>query len=169
LIYTPATFSKNSHPGGEKKCFSQKLNPSYPCCERDFVVYVDKDGEWGVENGKWCGIGGVIDSCFSVALGYPCCESSCNVYYTDKDGEWGVENENWCGIKDNCKNPIKEDPVIVNNNTTDTSINDFEFTFLKMDNNKKNMLYSPLSIVYALIMLLVGANGYTYDVLNKII
>ncbi|ORX78042.1 hypothetical protein BCR32DRAFT_328678 [Anaeromyces robustus] len=159
VLYTPACFSKNSNPGGEKKCFSQKLNPSYPCCEGDVVVYVDKDGEWGVENGNWCGIGGVIDSCFSVALGYPCCESSCNVYYTDNDGEWGVENGNWCGLKDSCNSP------------TDLVLKDpsFDFAFLKMENKKKNMLYSPLSIEYALKMLQEGANGNTYSEINKIV
>ena len=35
---------------------------------------------------------------------------------------------------------------------------DFSFKFLKMENKKENMLYSPLSIKYALKMLNDGAN-----------
>ena len=38
---------------------------------------------------------------------------------------------------------------------------DFSFNFLKMENNKKNMVYSPLSIKYALKMLADGAEGNT--------
>ena len=41
------------------------------------------------------------NSCWSSALGYPCCQS-CNVVYQDNDGKWGVENDNWCGIKSTC-------------------------------------------------------------------
>ncbi|OUM57523.1 Non-catalytic module family DOC2, partial [Piromyces sp. E2] len=40
-------------------------------------------------------------SCWSTALGYPCC-NSCDAYYQDNDGKWGVENNNWCGIPSNC-------------------------------------------------------------------
>ncbi|ORX64712.1 hypothetical protein BCR32DRAFT_193221, partial [Anaeromyces robustus] len=90
-------------------CFSKSLKPSYPCCKNDKVVYVDKSGEWGIENGKWCGIGNGYDpsnTCFSLALGYPCCQS-CKVLYTDKSGDWGVENKKWCGIKDSCASPIE--------------------------------------------------------------
>ncbi|OUM56962.1 carbohydrate esterase family 1 protein [Piromyces sp. E2] len=36
-------------------CFSTKLG--YPCCEvTKEIVYVDEDGNWGVENNDWCGI-----------------------------------------------------------------------------------------------------------------
>jgi len=44
-----------------------------------------------------------------------------------------------------------------------------EFLFLKMENNKKNMIYSPLSIEYALDMLQEGALNNTYDEINKVI
>jgi len=172
LINIPACFTLL--PNDE--CFSKALKPSYPCCKGIKVVYTDKDGDWGVENGKWCGIGnGSInasdDSCFSVALGYKCCES-CKVVYTDKDGEWGVEHNKWCGIKDSCTSTVEivENPA---QNTTvvevDVSNTDFEFQFLKMENKKKNMLYSPLSIEYALKMLEEGANNNTYDEIHKVI
>jgi len=174
LANIPACFSQND----EKQCFSQALKPSYPCCKGDKVVFTDKDGDWGVENNKWCGIGNGAsdasnDSCFSVALGYKCCES-CKVVYTDQDGDWGVEKNKWCGIKESCTstNDVEVQDKIVENpsqNATEVSINDFEFTFLKMENNKENMLYSPLSIEYALNMLQEGANKSTYDEINKVI
>ena len=45
----------------------------------------------------------------------------------------------------------------------------FSTTFLKMENSKKNMIYSPLSIKYALKMLEEGAEGNTKKQLNEII
>ena len=169
LIYMPACFS--IRPKNDE-CFSKTLKPSYPCCNGIKVVYTDKDGDWGVENGKWCGIGNGSsntsdDSCFSVALGYKCCES-CKVVYTDKDGEWGVEHNKWCGIKDSCTSTVEivENPA---QNATDVAQTDFDFTFLKLENEKKNMLYSPLSIEYALKMLQEGAAENTFTEINKVI
>ncbi|OUM64611.1 Non-catalytic module family DOC2 [Piromyces sp. E2] len=169
LIYIPACLSQND----DKQCFSQSLEPSYPCCKGNEIVYTDEDGDWGVENNKWCGIGNGSsveseESCFSLALGYSCCKS-CDVIYTDKDGDWGVENDKWCGIKDSCKvlNVEIENPV---QNVTDiVSTSDFEFSFLKLENRKKNMLYSPLSIEYALKMLQEGANNNTFTEINNLV
>jgi len=86
-------------------CWAERLG--YKCCQGKNVIYTDNDGDWGVENGDWCGI--VADtptssatSCWSSSLGYPCCSSaSAEVYYTDGDGKWGVENGDWCGIPTN--------------------------------------------------------------------
>jgi len=209
LIYIPACLSQNN----DKQCFSQTLKPSYPCCKSDKVVYTDKDGDWGVEDGKWCGIGNgpsndSDDSCFSVALGYKCCEK-CKVVYTDKDGNWGVEKNKWCGIKDSCASPVEidltsstteieieestteivieepieieieieeittdieiEEPVEIEQPVTVQDNSSFDFSFLKMENEKKNMLYSPLSIKYALKMLEEGADGNTYDEISNTI
>lgn len=41
------------------------------------------------------------------------------------------------------------------------AINDFDLQFLKLENENKNKIYSPLSIKYALEMLSEGANGET--------
>ena len=41
----------------------------------------------------------------------------------------------------------------------DNGLSDFDFTFLKLNNNSKNIIYSPLSIKYALGMLADGADG----------
>ncbi|KAL6595888.1 cellulosomal serpin precursor [Neocallimastix sp. 'constans'] len=208
LIGIPACLSANTK-ASDKKCFSQKLNPSYPCCKGNEVVYTDESGDWGVENNswcgisndndndddtcfsielgypcckdnkviytdergdwgkenhQWCGIGNGIskketeDSCFSIVQGYPCCET-CHIDYTNESGDWGVEDDKWCGIKDSCK-------VVVNNAEDDF---DFNFSFLKLENFKKNMLYSPLSIKYALKMLQEGAANNTFDEINKLI
>jgi len=151
IIGIPTCLSENT----DKQCFSQ---PTYPCCKGNKVVYVDESGYWGVENGQWCGIEkDSSNSCFSIPLGYSCCQQ-CEVLYTDESGKWGVENNKWCGIKDSCSTNIvaQGDP-------------DFDFTFLKMENNKKNMLYSPLSIKYALQMLLEGAEGSTYDEISNVV
>jgi len=148
LIGIPACLSENT----DKQCFSQ---PTYPCCKGSKVVYVDESGYWGVENGEWCGIEqDSSNSCFSIPLGYSCCEQ-CEVLYTDESGKWGVENGEWCGIKDSC--------------TSVQGNQEFDFAFLKLENNKKNMLYSPLSIKYALQMLLEGAEGDTYNEISELI
>jgi len=81
-------------------CFSEKLG--YDCCSKGAKVrYTDKDGNWGVEHGEWCGIveEPSLNDCFSVKLGYKCCsKDNTKVRYTDKDGKWGVEHGEWCGI-----------------------------------------------------------------------
>ena len=147
-------------------CFSISLGNR--CCEYCNVVYTDDKGNhWGIENNEWCGIKDrkceipdeidEITSCFSFALGYHCCEQ-CNVVYTDDAGQWGIENNDWCGIRKRCFIP---DPF------EDES--EFDFTFLKMENNKNNMLYSPLSIKYALKMLQEGASNNTLTEIDKVL
>ena len=46
---------------------------------------------------------------------------------------------------------------------------DFELEFLKLENNNQNMIYSPLSIKYALNMLNEGASGNTKKQIEKVI
>jgi len=41
-------------PFDVETCWSEKLG--FPCCSGCKVGYVDKDGQWGYENGNWCGI-----------------------------------------------------------------------------------------------------------------
>jgi len=198
LVFVPACFSAN-----DKSCFSQKLNPSYPCCTGDKVVYTDGDGDWGVENGQWCGIAkepevtcfsldlgypccktdkvvytdedgewgmennhwcGIVkdDSCFSLEYGYPCCES-CTVVFADEKGRWGKENKKWCGIKNSCGLAIEDPENLVEGDPN------FDYSILKLKNNKENMIYSPLSIKYALYMLKEGASGNTLDEIENVV
>jgi len=77
-------------------CSAKITNQGYPCCSNDCtVVYTDDDGNWGVENGDWCGCGGNESVCKG-AQGYPCCEKATKVYFTDDDGDWSIENNDWC-------------------------------------------------------------------------
>ncbi|ORX75332.1 hypothetical protein BCR32DRAFT_190187, partial [Anaeromyces robustus] len=69
------------------------------CCsnQNTEVAYVDEIGNWGIENGKLCGIG--YTRCSFSILGYPCCSSvNPEVVYTDDNGSWGYEDGEWCGI-----------------------------------------------------------------------
>jgi len=175
-FYIPKCLSQNN----DKQCFSQSLKPSYPCCTGNKVVYTDKDGDWGVENDKWCGIGNSHSNssdyfCFSILLGYNCCKE-CKVLYTDENGDWGIENNKWCGIKNSCASSIEnvvqkgimEESVLNTTNISIDDLNDFDFLFLKLENNKENMIYSPLSIKHGLKMLEEGADKNTFDELNKL-
>jgi serine protease inhibitor len=113
--------------------------------------------------------------CFSQGLkpSYSCCKK-CNILYSDERGDWGIENRKWCGIKYKCykdkdEKPVQDDTTIESPIQNNTATNNFEFSFLKIENKKKNMLYSPLSIEYALHMLQEGASGNTYTEINKVI
>jgi len=79
----------------------------YECCSagNTEVLFSDEYGDWGIENGNWCGMvtaaAAAESKCWSEASGFPCC-STCTIYYQDETGKWGVENDNWCGIPDSC-------------------------------------------------------------------
>ena len=49
------------------------------------------------------------------------------------------------------------------------AIGDFDLQFLKLENKKENIIYSPLSIKYALEMLKEGANGQTKEQIERIV
>lgn len=55
------------------------------------------------------------------------------------------------------------------NEVTDVLINDFDYSFLKLEIGDSNLVYSPLSIKYALSMLREGANGNTKEELDTIL
>ena len=72
----------------------------------------------------------------------------------------------------------KESKSNTNTNTTNTEekkepndvkIDDFSYAFLKLEDNKENFIYSPLSIKYALYMLRDGADNNTKDQLDKLL
>lgn len=62
------------------------------------------------------------------------------------------------------KNQKKKVNVKENYNKTD-----FDYKFLKMENNNKNMIYSPLSIKYALKMLSDGSEGTTKKEIDNVL
>jgi len=77
---------------------------------------------------------------------------------------------NWGCKKDDDVSDIGMDNPVQNVTNISTVVdNNFDFSFLKNENNKKNMVYSPISIKYDLNMLKEGAVGSTYDEINSII
>ncbi|KAG4085731.1 pectin lyase-like protein [Neocallimastix lanati (nom. inval.)] len=101
-------------------CSSLAQNTNYPYCKYSTAVYyVDEDGQWSVENNEWCLIQSSLASCWSSALGYPCCSSSnVPIIETDGDGQWGIENDEWCGVPKSTGNNSNNN----NNNTTTTTV-----------------------------------------------
>ena len=70
------------------------------------------------------------------------------------------------------KNDYRKDEKSIqigNKKIKEVKSNDFSFEFLKMEEKRDNMIYSPLSIKYALSMLEDGANGNTKDQIEKVI
>ena len=60
-------------------------------------------------------------------------------------------------------------PTITVNQSSQTEEVDFLIEFLKLENKEQNMVYSPLSIKYALNMLNEGANGNTKTQIENVI
>ena len=60
-------------------------------------------------------------------------------------------------------------PTIIGNQPSQTEETDFSIQFLKLENQQQNMVYSPLSIKYALNMLNEGANGNTKTQIENVI
>lgn len=78
--------------------------------------------------------------------------------------------------KKNDKKPITNNNVQTQNVTPNEmpdreigELKDFDLNFLKMENDNKNMIYSPLSIKYALNMLNEGASGNTKEQIESVI
>jgi hypothetical protein len=93
-------------PKPDDQCSSKIIAQGYKCCSSICKQpYVDENGEWGVEDGKWCGCIENKNSCPSTITnkGYSCCSTCSKVRYVDEDGKWGVENHQWCGIPTMCK------------------------------------------------------------------
>ena len=84
-------------------------------------------------------------------------DKTINTKVNVKEKEVGQEEE---------KPELPEQPEEPN---VDVSNSDFELKFLKLENNGKNMVYSPLSINYALSMLKEGADGETKEQIEKVI
>ena len=71
----------------------------------------------------------------------------------------------WSGRKKDNDNGVSDQKI----DNSIQNVTNFEFSFLKMENEKKNMLYSPLSIEFALNMLQDGALNNTYDEISGVI
>jgi len=93
----------SSNSSNSSGCWSKSIG--YSCCKNcGKVYYIDKDGEWGIENGNWCGMPTNCKSYKQIAKnckgaqGYSCCAFACDTLETDKDGNWSIENNQWCLI-----------------------------------------------------------------------
>lgn len=92
------------------------------------------------------------------------------IKFNNKDNQNIAANDNVTSnsiVQEQNLNVVDENTVIpqivqnIDNNT-------FDFSFLKLENNEKNMIYSPLSIKYALKMLQEGANGNSLSQIEKV-
>ena len=80
--------------------------------------------------------------------------------YNHRDYDYNIPDENISDIIENNNNPNIE---YLNSN------NDFDINFLKLESNKQNLIYSPLSIKYGLNLLNDGANGNTKKEIETVI
>ena len=70
---------------------------------------------------------------------------------------------------------VSKNNILTNTYTSDTSEDikvenaNFELSFLKLEDKQENIIYSPLSIKYALKMLQEGANDNTYTQIEEIV
>jgi len=87
-------------PQNTDTCWSESLG--YPCCSSCVgIEYEDNDGQWGIQNGDWCGLSKDCGkSTCQGAQGYSCCKSTCVVYSDEDNLKWGIENDDWCVIDD---------------------------------------------------------------------
>ena len=72
------------------------------------------------------------------------------------------------GYKLMSKSP-KDKPNPTPNPNIDINISDIDINFLKLENKKENIIYSPLSIKYALSMLKEGADGNTLKEIEDVL
>lgn len=64
---------------------------------------------------------------------------------------------------------VKRENKYSNYQLKDNTLSNFDLYFLQLENNKKNMVYSPLSIKYVLEMLNSGADGESKDQITDIL
>ena len=99
LVINSVILALTSVVSAQNICSSKITDKGYKCCSDNCVTtYSDEDGNWAIENNKWCGCGnGSNCSINIIKKGYKCCPKNCEVVYTDDDGTWGIHNNKWCG------------------------------------------------------------------------
>ncbi len=93
-------------------------------------------------------------------------ENNTNVEAEENNNENEEQNLEEETLKDE---KLEEDYVLTEISPATNGLSDFDLSFLKVENKKENMVYSPLSIKYALKMLEEGANGETKNQITKLI
>ncbi len=79
------------------------------------------------------------------------------------------KNKNQANSNNQETNQIQNSNISNTQTSQAEQISNFTMQFLKLENNKQNLIYSPLSIKYALKMLNEGANGNTKAQIEKVI
>jgi len=120
----------------DNSCSKEIQEIGYKCCSDDCkVVYSDIDGDWGFEDGHWCGCGNVenpttttvleieptptnVNNCDpNNELGWSCCSDDCTVVVTAEGVNWGIENNKLCI----CNIENSKTSVITTTTTTTTT------------------------------------------------
>ncbi|XP_021339595.1 uncharacterized protein LOC110440783, partial [Mizuhopecten yessoensis] len=85
VMYELLTKNEETGKEDEEECWATPLG--YPCCQDvAAVLETDEDGEWGAENGEWCGIVKNDSSCWAHAIGYKCCSTDkCKKVYEEDE------------------------------------------------------------------------------------
>ena len=78
------------------------------------------------------------------------------------------ENENIIANQNVATSNEVTEKTTTSQTTQNIDNNTLDFSFLKMENEENNMIYSPLSIKYALKMLQEGADGNTLSQIEKV-
>ncbi|OUM58345.1 Non-catalytic module family DOC2, partial [Piromyces sp. E2] len=84
-------------------CWAEKYG--FKCCKNTTeVVFSELEGDYGYENGDWCGKdycygkGNLPSDCWAEKYGYRCCKNTTEVVIIQPEGDYGYENGDWCGI-----------------------------------------------------------------------
>ena len=93
------------------------------------------------------------------------CGVFCYLMFGNKDEDKKEDKKDEETTTIESSSSVKKNDYTINSN----SLEAFDLFFAKEENNKSNMIYSPLSIKYALEMLEAGANGDSKDQILSVI
>lgn len=80
-----------------------------------------------------------------------------------------TKNEQVVVVNETKNEVVEEKEEVKENIALDGKVFSMDFNFLKLNNKEENVIYSPLSIRYALKMLEDGSNGITKEQINKLV
>ena len=80
-----------------------------------------------------------------------------------------TKNEQVAVVNETKNEVVEEKEEVKENIELDGKVFSMDFNFLKLNNKEENVIYSPLSIRYALKMLEDGSNGTTKEQINKLV
>jgi len=108
-------------PMDDPNCWSSKYG--YKCCSPGSKVAMsDSKGQWGIEDGDWCGlVENVPNTCWAEKFGYKCCSDNIKKIKSQTDGLWGVEDNHWCGLLIFEENPVTYTIKAVTSTVNDSS------------------------------------------------